>query len=330
MTAIQFQQAFHADWGDVADPDLRALIWLLTSPHLLSPEACWYGADVSAAFLSERDLLSDIRRIVDAPQTFKGLLAGPATRRLGLYAENLLHAYFQLVFPGSRRGLQIHDAQGRTIGEFDFLIPEGTRWTHCELATKFYLFHPATSDSDGQQPDVYDYLGPNLADSLGAKMHKIIHSQMRLGQQPQAVVKLGQAPDQVGALIKGWLFYREADSHCLLPLPGVAPDHCKGKIWTLQELRHQAAWEGCLLDRLEWLAPARVDAARSVCGVDVIEMISTQFALSDAPLMLAKLRRDAAGYAWEYERGFVVPDDWTERAATARILRFERDGRSSA
>lgn len=328
MTALTYQQTFHAEWGGVSDPDLRALIWLLTSPHLLNADACWHDADVRAAFLSERDVRADIRHILSAAQAFKSLLAGhKATRRLGLYAENLLHTYFQLMYPGTQRGLQIHDAQGRTVGEFDFLIPGQARWTHCELATKFYLFHPATADSSGQKPDVYDYLGPNLADSLGAKMHKIIHSQMRLGQQPQALARLEHAPDQVSALIKGWLFYREADNQHLPQVRGVAADHCKGQIWTLQELRQQADWEGCLLDRLEWLAPARVDAARSVRAVDLIGMLSAQFAVSDAPLMLAKLRRDAAGYAWEYERGFVIPDDWAERATAAYVHRSDRDSR---
>jgi hypothetical protein len=61
--------------------------------------------------------------------------------------------------------------------------------------------------------------------------------------------------------------------------------------------------------------------------VDLIGMLSAQFAVSDAPLMLAKLRRDAAGYAWEYERGFVIPDDWAERATAAYVHRSDRDSR---
>jgi hypothetical protein len=61
-----------------------------------------------------------------------------------------------------------------TIGEFDFLLNEGDHLVHIEFATKFYLL-----DANSTSADFNGLIGPNLADSLGAKMRKIFDSSLR-------------------------------------------------------------------------------------------------------------------------------------------------------
>ena len=47
---LTFQSVFHAKWGHLSDPHVRALTWLLDAPDLLDPDApCWHGKIASLA-----------------------------------------------------------------------------------------------------------------------------------------------------------------------------------------------------------------------------------------------------------------------------------------
>jgi hypothetical protein len=53
--------------------------------------------------------------------------------------------------------------------------------------------------------------------------------------------------------------------------------------------------------------------------------LSQHFAGDAAPVLLATLRAED-GYGLEIDRGFVVPDDWAERAAAQRHARMGDQG----
>jgi hypothetical protein len=79
-------------------------------------------------------------------------------------AQGQLHAH----------GLQVRASRTDTIGEFDFLLNAGDGLRHLEFATKFYLLDAAAAS------DFNGLIGPNLADTLGAKMRKIFEQQLSL------------------------------------------------------------------------------------------------------------------------------------------------------
>ncbi|MDE2430263.1 MAG: DUF1853 family protein, partial [Burkholderiales bacterium] len=192
-----------------------------------------------------------------------------------------------------------------------------------ELATKFYLFCPADAMLANRQqtvaPDLYDYLGPNLADSLGAKMRKILQQQMQLSRHPLAVTTLPLPVNTVQALIKGWLFYRDAEFiESGGAVDGVAADHCRGHIWTQADLRKLSFDGALLLDRLEWLAPAQVNAEAMWDTETLMQNVVRSFEVSKAPLMLVLFSK-CEGLAREASRGMVVPDAWWSQAQDARL-----------
>src|SRR5690606_30524607 len=103
------------------------------------------------------------------------------------------------------------------------------------------------------------FVGPNLADTLGAKMHKIFDHQLLLSSHPAAQAVLPQSVAQAQALVKGWLFYRDGDGDEWAPHAyGTSPSHCRGFWCALSEMENRSGDRYVILPRLQWLAPARL------------------------------------------------------------------------
>ncbi|MBC3871226.1 DUF1853 family protein [Undibacterium oligocarboniphilum] len=319
-----YQHQFHADWSHLNDPHVRALAWLLTSPHLLNPASpVWHGANV-APVLSHSDAVHTFLTMLDQqPAALYAALAAAPTRRLGLYAETLFGFFLDKVTTLYAHGLQVQDLSGRTVGEFDFLVRESDALSHWELATKFYLLDSVCEgDQILQHPnkhlDLFDYLGPNLGDTLGAKMDKIVRQQLRLPHHPAATQVLDWPVRQSQAWIKGWLFYRNPAETRTDNLPeGIAAHHCAGYIWTLDDLKKNTVFQGVILPRLEWLAPVQCLPQQVSSQPALIDEIGRQMARIASPVMLA-MTRTVNGRAQEVCRGMVLPEDWWARAALAR------------
>ena len=302
-TVGTFQVRFEQRWGHLTHPRVRALAWLLDSPDLLDAASPHWGgriaslAPVTPAVAAWLDALQNDTSALD-------LALGPKFySRLGLYAEKLLAFYFEQHGVLQAHGLQVQVNRNDTVGEFDFLLRDGDKLLHWEFATKFYLLEGAPD------PGTFNHLiGPNLADTLGLKMRKILDKQLALSRHPAAHSLLAQPVRAAQALVKGWLFYAIGATP---GMDGISPEHGYGFWCTPAQLPAQRY---VVLPRLQWLAPYKG------CGGEVLEVAALRAQLSDLaqPVMVAAVE-NVEGWEVERERGFVVPHDWAAQAAARRI-----------
>ena len=319
------QLDFHLRWGGLHDPHVRALAWLLAAPDLLDPLAPQWGGRIATLDVDVATVADWLDALDRDPAPLHAYLNMANVTRLGRYAERLMAFYFGWTGRLVAYGLQVRAAANDTIGEFDFLLREGAALIHYEFATKFYLFEscPATHGTN-------DFVGPNLADTLGAKMDKILNRQLALGRHPAAQSCLPQPIERAQALVKGWLFYPRSSlaASTAMMASGVSLRHCRGFWCSLSEflgcgLEIGTADAGFLvLPRLAWLAPAQTGAGEVLDHVAMRQHLQAYFAVQSMPLMLAVMRREEVEgrqvqkeqRAREIARGFIVPDDWRERA----------------
>ena len=309
--AASSQQRFHRRWALLADPHVRALAWLIDAPGLLDCEAPqWRGKVASlgaGAGEAARDWLHALER---EPAALHAHLAFQPYSRLGRYAEKLMTFYLQHQGVLAAHNVQVRAASNQTVGEFDFLVWRGAQLVHWEFATKFYLLESHSREGAGQADADY-FVGPNLADSLGAKMDKIFTRQLALSSHPAAAALLPQPVAAAEALVKGWLFYPGGD-YPVLPALGVCADHCRGFWCVLPEM--DTAERYAVLPRLAWLAPARLPAEETLARSELESTIAGMFETEQMPVMVALLRIDN-GVALETGRGFIVPEGWRKRAS---------------
>ncbi|AHI65917.1 DUF1853 family protein [Burkholderia thailandensis] len=306
------------------DAAVRDLAWLLSSASLLAPSA---GAPLAQPWASVADAAGAAAWLaaLDArPAPLHDTLAQARPVRLGRYAECLLGFFLErapsLRLVAANLPLRFN---GRTLGECDFLIEtaRGER-LHWELAVKCYLCIAAAGAAS-----LADFVGPNLADRFDLKRAKLVDHQLLLTARDE-FASLGHAgPWRAQMLVKGWLFYRAGDdvnaSGAIVDPPEVDADHPRG-FWITREAwpkfaraaaRRDAAW--IMLPRLAWLAPRAIDDADVACGR--CTLLTPAAALDEAarqpgPSLVAALVRDADSVWRETSRGFIVPDDWPQRA----------------
>ncbi|MEO8408915.1 MAG: DUF1853 family protein [Oxalobacteraceae bacterium] len=320
-TTCACQADFHRQWGHLRDPHVRTLAWLLSAPDLLDLQAPqWRGLIATFDDAPDQSTLDWLATLDAAPAALHAFLdIGPFTR-LGRYAEKLLAFYFRHQGTLFAHGIQVRAGKGDTVGEFDFLLwrdtAHGAALLHWEFATKFYLL-----EASGAGLEADYFVGPNLADTLGAKMRKILDRQLALAQHPAAQVHLPQPVASAQALLKGWLFYHDDDP---VPPPsmGLSPAHCRGFWRTLPEFSAVPpvpAERLAILPRLSWLAPARVEFAAALDKSQLQQVLAAHFAQSSMPVLVALLQphQDAL---LETRRGFIVSDDWRSRAHQRRSL----------
>jgi hypothetical protein len=300
-----FQAQFYRRWGHLNDPHVRSLAWLLDAPDLLDPTARqWHGKIATLGPIEARTVewLSALDR---SPSRLHQYLKVQPFTRLGRYAEKLMAFYFEHRQILVAHGLQVRDANG-TIGEFDFLLREGGQLVHWEFASKFYLLSETESKGADQ------FVGPNLADTLGAKVRKIMERQLALSQHPAAQSQLPQPVARAQALVKGWLFY---PGHTPQPLAtqGLSAPHCRGFWMPLAELDTLAGERFVVLPRLSWLAPAKSNGVQSLSKQELVDSLCQHFAHDAMPVLVSIL--EAEENEWiEADRGFIVSDDWSGRA----------------
>ncbi|KAF1041763.1 MAG: hypothetical protein GAK35_03105 [Herbaspirillum frisingense] len=326
--SLSQQERFQRRWPALRDPHVRALAWLLDSPDLMAAEAaCWEGRIASLGPVSDEVAawLNGLQQDPALNQALHAHMERQPSGRLGRYAEKLLGFYLERQGQLVAANLQVRNdgATRETLGEFDFLVRRpgvlaDGGLEHWEFATKFYLLEPAPrlSGATGALADAF--VGPNLADSLGRKMRKIMQQQLMLSRHPAAAAVLPAPVASAGALVKGWLFYRDGIPVALPPAMGIAEDHCRGFWSDASGLPARYDQNSCflLLPRLEWLAPARAQRARTLGLPGLLAELETRFVAEDAPVMVAVCRSLSGedDEVVEVERGFVVPAHWQQRA----------------
>lgn len=304
-----YQAHFHQRWSHLGDPHVRTLAWLLDAPDLLDPAAKqWEGRVATLGPVDEttRDWLIALDR---APQALHAYLDIQPFTRLGRYSEKLMAFYLAHRELLVAHNVQVRAGKNETIGEFDFLLRQGQELVHWEFATKLYLLE---SSGHGRHADYF--VGPNLADTLGAKVRKIMERQLSLSQHPAAQQVLPQPIVGAQALVKGWLFYHDKTPSSELP-QGMTHAHCRGFWCALQELDRIDAQHFLVLPRLAWLAPATATKEQVLDRNGLHAALAEHFDRVRTPALVAILapREDRM---LEVDRGFIVPDDWHSRAET--------------
>lgn len=304
--AETYQAGFERRWGHLRRARVRALAWLLDAPDLLDvDDPHWEGriATLGPMTPATADWLA---RLDADPAPLDAALGAKMYTRLGLYAEKLMAFYFAEQGRLVAHGLQVRASRNDTVGEFDFLLDTEGGVEHIEFATKFYLLQ-------GDSAAGFDtFVGPNLADSLGRKMRKVFDRQLALGSHPAAQGVLPRPVVAARALVKGWLFY---PAGTYAAMGGISAGHCRGFWCAREDLDTLAGDRFLILPRLQWLAPFRASSATWMLDkAQLAAELDDHFAASDAPVLVA-LVHEEPGNIVEFDRGFIVPDDWRERAA---------------
>ncbi|MGB0370188.1 MAG: DUF1853 family protein [Opitutales bacterium] len=130
------------------------------------------------------------------------------------------------------KNLQIFGAEGRTLGELDFVVYDSVsdKHIHLELAVKFYL--------SIQQDGAWQFPGPDPRDNWGRKLERMRTHQFKLSQSKEAKAllhdKFGIATIETQQLIYGRLFdpLGADERPCL---PAMAPDAQRGRWLNLRD-----------------------------------------------------------------------------------------------
>jgi hypothetical protein len=311
-----FQAEFERKRGHLLDPHVRDLAWLLDSPNLLDAAAPQWQGKIASLFGHQGEAVDAWLNALDrAPQQLHVLIASHAFNRLGRYSELLLAHFLRDHGVLHAHGVQVRADKNDTIGEFDFLVyrqdsANALQLHHWEFATKFYLL-----EANGEDRNADFLVGPNLADTLGAKMRKILDRQLSLSRHPAAIMLLPRPIDNAQALVKGWLFYHPDDKFSAQEMArnGVSPEHCRGYWRALAEIDLLPGECFAVLPRLSWMAPARVPFENCLSKGALADFLQDHFANDDQPVMVASLHATDA-FAVEVERGFIVSNDWRKRA----------------
>lgn len=311
-----FQSEFERRRGHLTDPYVRDLAWILDSPDLLDPAAPQWQGKIATLFDHQGQDIDDwLNELECDPQELRALIESHGFARLGRYSElliafflrkrNLLHAH----------GLQVRAGKNETLGEFDFLLYRTVNGNppvllHWEFATKFYLL-----EANGNGRDADFLVGPNLADTLGAKMRKILDRQLSLSNHPAAQALLPQPVDSARALVKGWLFYSPTDgpTNSEMTSNGVSASHCRGYWSAMADLDALSGEYFRILPRLSWMAPARAPIESCMNKYALADALIKHFEIDTLPVMVATMAQKGDA-AIEVERGFIVPNDWRNRA----------------
>ena len=308
--APTYQSLFEQRWPHLNNPHVRALAWLLDAPDLLDPASPhWQGRIASLGAVSQ-ETADWLAALEQDPVPLQSALGTRHYSRLGLYAEKLMAFYFAEHGKLVAHGLQVRANRNDTVGEFDFLLRDGDDLVHIEFATKFYLL-----DADAASAGFNGLIGPNLADTLGAKMRKIFDKQLSLARHPAAQALLPQPVARAQALVKGWLFYPASNGAAAMD--GISQPHCSGFWMTVSQAQNLPDGHYAIMPRLHWLAPLKSAHNAGVDKQELFTALSDHMAQVSAPVMVAAMREEGQ-WLVEEQRGFIVPDDWHAQAAQRR------------
>jgi hypothetical protein len=312
-----------AQLDGLCEPAVRDLAWLLFSADLLRAQPP--VGILASAFETAHEAaatLAWLRALDTDPDELQRDLAAARITRLGRYAECLLGWFLQ---HGPAAHLIVANVPlrrgGLTLGECDFLVQtQAGRRLHWELAVKCYL-HAGEGRAHSVAhfpPQLADYVGPNLQDRFDLKLGHLLGHQLPLSAREEFATLGYPGPWEPQMFVKGWLFYRRGEA--IHETAQLDPLHVRGwwvtrSEWPAFAATHAGQWR--VLPRLEWLAPRRHEkGAAEAHGIDFFDAsaLIVRVAHQSGPTMAAAFSMDDAGRWVERSRGFIVPDDWPDKA----------------
>lgn len=317
--------------GNLKHQQVRDLAWCCLSSPMMAQLP---GSEAHILPFDNHTLMSWIHQLDQQPQPLLEHLHALKSTRLGIYYESLWQFYFESHpdWELLNHNLQI-DRHGITLGAFDFLCRRGDEYWHIETALKFYLCN--TSDASAALDWQY-WIGPTGQDRLDLKLNHLRDHQLPLHEKPEASAMLSTLyPDakfwNTGLCLQGYLF-APVQQHLQ---PGFShAQHGSGEWWFAQRFLDNLSAEPAmqcwhLLERSQWLSPARVENQNQLLGNPELAKIIREEMKSGRPLLIAQMESvsDAsmAHSCWiEALRLFVVPDDWptqSDRPAIASPAR---------
>lgn len=290
----------------ICDPGVRHLLWMCSASPLWQSAASFALAD----FLP-RDWRDTLQLWNDCPDEAPAFLRADPHPRLGQYFETLYEGLLThlLGWEVLVRNLPIREC-GVTLGELDFVVrnPISGAVEHHEVAVKFYLGYQAQIVSPLQ------WLGPNPADRLELKAHRMLEEQSQRTYLPAALEALHQlgieGPLPARVFMPGYLFYPVQSAPVVLPAE-VPRGHARGSWMRLADVQSEDVSNWVPLHKPHWLGPWQQAAAPQHSPVH--EALS-QIAKTSTPRLFACVAFAATQKLWcETHRIFVVPSSWPER-----------------
>lgn len=303
-------------------PRVRDLAWIIGSPVLLKPDSSTQPS-VSDPECSEffSQALPHLEALDADPTPLVDFLEKLPGHRVGRYFEALTNYWLRNIssYEVVTNNLQL--IQGKqTIGEIDFLFRQNDKLIHWEAAVKYYL-----QLEPGCEPK--EYIGPNTADNLASKLHRLFDKQLPRSTPENLTRALGPLADienlERNAFIKGWLFYRNFNDTNRQEPDILNPGHLKG-FWlrhgedALPHSNPHARW--ALLAKPYWLAPkVCTEPETLITRIQLEQLLENHFASRQSPLLVAQLEPSSSGYQ-EVLRGFVVPPVWPHLSPAPKPL----------
>jgi hypothetical protein len=282
-------------------PAIRHLAWLCQAPQLLHSAISFQPSD----YLPD-NYLSTLMLWDQVPELAPPLLSEIPQKRLGFYFERLYQVLLESLL-GWRillKNQQIH-AQGRTIGELDFVVynPADNRTEHHEIAIKFYLGVP------GHYQETLWY-GPNAIDRLDLKTSQMLHHQSQRSREPEVAALLDRSgisgPVTPRIFIPGYLFHPGSQ---LIATPGYVPEnYLRGKWMYLSEARQTNTSAWVPLNKPHWIGPWVQEEPPIQKTVEEALAFTEQHAIPQLFSILDQQTGD--GVRIETDRVFVVPESW--------------------
>ena len=292
----------------------RDLWWLLTTPHIIEDSSTGVSSREKESLLP--DAWSWIQRDAKYPSNLQSWIQNPhRQRKLGLYAEDLLHYYLQW---GSPWRVRWHDVQiqenKRSIGAIDFILEKDGTLEHWEMTVKFYLQHKATGKWT-------DWVGADQRDSLYKKWAHFHNKQLKLSSHPATIAKLAEDGMTMPARARIWhcgLIFSEWGAPCILPEPTVY-GHVHSSQPLGQWIRRKdfiqfffgAAHRWVIREHPNWLAP--IESEHALTTVEIMDTSASR-----GFLMLAEMSPYNSGWR-ERKRWILVDDNWGERVVETTI-----------
>ena len=297
----------------------RDLLWVLNSQPLFSED---YRAVFQSNLLPKphRTLLQTINPLsFNDAERLRSMLRTRRWHLLGIYYETLWQFLLER-HPAIRllsRNRQVKREDGSTLGEYDFIYQNNRNGgvTHLEIAVKFYLGVPATSQTS--EANAWNqWVGPGLKDRMDRKLHRLLQHQITLSDTQEgrsALEPLNVHTMEKSICLQGYLFY-PVHKNCPPPV-GIAGGHLR-EYWVTASmlpgwLNTMTEPSGFLmLPKLQWLA--RFEGVSTEAVFNPSSLCEALSSLDEPRLVTAVQKKHRI--ITEIFRFFVVPDHWPDNA----------------